>query len=203
MSDRGVLIILSGPSGSGKDTVLNKLVDGRDDVRVSVSMTTRAKRDGEIDGKHYYFVNREYFEKKIAEGKMLEFAEYAHNYYGTPREPVEEMLRAGKSVILKIEVQGAEKIRKIFPDVTSIFLLPPSMRVLEERLRGRGSEDEETLHHRLVIAREELRRAYDYDYVVINDTVESAVKGIETVIAAENKKTARNKNLISEVIDNV
>ena len=113
------------------------------------------------------------------------------------------MLRAGKSVILKIEVQGAEKIRKIFPDVTSIFLLPPSMRVLEERLRGRGSEDEETLHHRLVIAREELRRAYDYDYVVINDTVESAVKGIETVIAAENKKTARNKNLISEVIDNV
>ena len=160
-------------------------------------------RDGEIDGKHYYFVNREYFEKKIAEGKMLEYAEYAHNYYGTPREPVEEMLRAGKSVILKIEVQGAEKIRKIFPDVTSIFLLPPSMRVLEERLRGRGSEDEETLHHRLVIAREELRRAYDYDYVVINDTVESAVKGIETVIEAENKKTARNKNLISEVIDNV
>ena len=133
--------------------------------------------------------NREYFEKKIAEGKMLEYAEYAHNYYGTPREPVEEMLRAGKSVILKIEVQGAEKIRKIFPDVTSIFLLPPSMRVLEERLRGRGSEDEETLHHRLVIARD--------------DTVESAVKGIETVIEAENKKTARNKNLISEVIDNV
>ena len=134
---------------------------------------------------------------------MLEYAEYAHNYYGTPREPVEEMLRAGKSVILKIEVQGAEKIRRIFPDGTSIFLLPPSMRVLEERLRGRGSEDEETLHHRLVIAREELRRAYDYDYVVINDTVESAVKGIETVIEAESKKTARNKNLISEVIDNV
>lgn len=203
MNDKGVLMILSGPSGSGKDTVLNKLVESNEDVCVSISMTTRKMRDGEIDGKHYYFVSREYFQKKIAEDKMLEYAEYAGNYYGTPRQPVEEMLNEGKSVVLKIEVQGAEKIRKIYPDVTSVFLLPPSMRVLEGRLRGRGSEDEETINHRLRIAREELRRAYDYDYIVINDTVENALHGLETVIEAEKKKTSRNKKLISEVIDNV
>ncbi len=203
MNDKGVLIILSGPSGSGKDTVLNDLVKVRDDVRISISMTTRKQRDGEIDGFHYYFVDREYFEKKISENKMLEFAEYAGNFYGTPKDPVDEMLSSGKSVILKIEVQGAEKIRKIYPDVISIFLMPPSMVSLEERLRGRNSEDEETIQHRLVIAREEIKRASEYDYIVINDTVENSVKGIETVINAEKKKTSRNKNIISEVINNV
>lgn len=203
MSDNGILIIFSGPSGSGKDTVLNKLIGGREDIKVSVSMTTREKRDGEIDGTHYYFVNREYFEKKIAEDKMLEHAEYNGNMYGTPKAPVDEMLKAGKAVILEIEVQGAEKIRRIYPDVISIFLMPPSVRVLEERLRGRGTDDEETINHRLVIAREEIRRASEYDYVVINDTVENAVAGIETIINAERKKTFRNKKILSEVINNV
>lgn len=201
--DNGILIILSGPSGSGKDTVLNELVKERDDVKVSISMTTRQKRDGEIDGTHYYFVDREYFEKKIADNKMLEFAEYADNYYGTPKEPVDEMLSNGKAVILKIEVQGAEKIRKLYPNVISIFLMPPSMRVLENRLRGRNSEDEETVNHRLVIAREEMRRASEYDYIVVNDTVEQAVEGINTVINSERLKTVRNKKLLSEVINNV
>ena len=134
---------------------------------------------------------------------MLEYAEYADNLYGTPKAPVDEMLRNGKAVILKIEVQGAEKIRKIYPEVISIFLMPPSVRVLEERLRGRNSEDEETLNHRLVIAREEIRRAPEYDYNVINDTVENAVAGIETIIKAERQKTFRNKKIISEVINNV
>lgn len=203
MTDSGVLIILSGPSGSGKDTVLNKLTENRDDIKISISMTTRQKRNDEIDGLNYYFVNREYFEKKIADNNMLEYAEYADNLYGTPKAPVDEMLRNGKAVILKIEVQGAEKIRKIYPEVISIFLMPPSVRVLEERLRGRNSEDEETLNHRLVIAREEIRRASEYDYIVINDTVENAVAGIETIINAERQKTFRNKKIISEVINNV
>ena len=203
MTDSGVLIILSGPSGSGKDTVLNKLTENRDDIKISISMTTRQKRNYEIDGLNYYFVSREYFEKKIADNNMLEYAEYANNLYGTPKAPVDEMLRNGKAVILKIEVQGAEKIRKIYPEVISIFLMPPSVRVLEERLRGRNSEDEETLNHRLVIAREEIRRASEYDYIVINDTVENAVAGIETIINAERQKTFRNKKIISEVINNV
>ena len=203
MTDSGVLIILSGPSGSGKDTVLNKLTENRDDIKISISMTTRQKRNDEIDGLNYYFVSREYFEKKIADNNMLEYAEYADNLYGTPKAPVDEMLRNGKAVILKIEVQGAEKIRKIYPEVISIFLMPPSVRVLEERLRGRNSEDEETLNHRLVIAREEFRRASEYDYIVINDTVENAVAGIETIINAERQKTFRNKKIISEVINNV
>ncbi|MBQ2904442.1 MAG: guanylate kinase [Clostridia bacterium] len=203
MDKNGILIILSGPSGSGKDTVLNELIKDRDDVRVSVSMTTRQKRDDEIDGIHYYFVDREYFEKKIADNKMLEFAEYAKNYYGTPKEPVDEMLSNGKAVILKIEVQGAEKIRMLYPDVISIFLMPPSMRVLEERLRSRNTEDEETINHRLVIAREEMKKAPDYDFVVVNDTIESAVEGIKTIISSERLKVKRNKKFISEVINNV
>ncbi len=203
MTDNGILITFSGPSGSGKDTVLNKLIKKREDVKISISMTTRQKRDGEIDGTHYYFVDKDYFEKKIESGSVLEHAEYNGNLYGTPKEPVDEMLKAGKAVILEIEVQGAEKIRKLYPDVISIFLMPPSMRVLEERLRGRNTEDEETINHRLVIAREEIRRASEYDYIVINDTLENAVAQIETIIDAERLKTSRNKNLLSEVMINV
>lgn len=203
MDNDGILIVLSAPSGAGKDTVLNRLTENRDDIKVSVSMTTRKKRQGEIDGIHYYFVERDYFQKKIDENKMLEFAEYAGNFYGTPKEPVDEMLSNGKAAILKIEVQGAEKIKKLYPDVISIFLMPPSIRVLEERLRARNTEDEETINHRLVIAREEMKKAPEYDYVVINDTVENAVSGIETIIKSEKLKTARNKKFLSEVINNV
>ncbi len=203
MTDKGILITFSGPSGSGKDTVLNELCKIRDDVKISISMTTRKMRNGEIDGTHYYFVNREFFEKKIASNSMLEYAEYAGNLYGTPKEPVDEMLKAGKAVILEIEVQGAEKIRQLYPDVVSVFLMPPSINVLEERLRGRKTDDDETINHRLVIAREEIKKAFDYDYVVVNDTIENAVSRIETIINAERLKTSNNKNIISEVINNV
>ena len=199
----GVLVIFSGPSGSGKGTVLKKYLASQQDARVSVSMTTRQPREGDIDGVHYYFVTREYFEKKIADGKMLEYAEYNHNMYGTPKEPVDEMLKEGKIVFLEIEVLGAEKIRKLYPDAVSIFLMPPSMSILEERLRGRQSEDEETINHRLVIAREEIRRASEYEYIVVNNTVDNAAEVMDKIISAERQKTSRNKKIISEVINNV
>lgn len=203
MTDKGILITFSGPSGSGKDTVLNELIKRRDDTRISISMTTREVRGGEIDGVHYYFVDRSFFEKKIASDGMLEYAEYAGNLYGTPKEPVDEMLKEGKNVILEIEVQGAEKIKKIYPDVVSVFLMPPSLRVLEERLRGRKTDDEETINHRLVIAREEIRKASDYDYIVVNDTVENSVEKFSRIIDSESLKSSRNKKIISEVINNV
>lgn len=203
MTDKGILITVSGPSGSGKGTVLSELIKKRDDVKISVSMTTRKKRNGEIDGSSYYFVDREYFEKKINSNGMLEYAEYAGNYYGTPKEPVDEMLNAGKAVILEIDVQGADKIKNIYPDVIRIFIMPPSVSVLERRLRGRNTEDEETINHRLVIAKGEMRMALDYDFIVVNDSIEEAVKDIETIIDAERLKASRNKKIISEVINYV
>lgn len=203
MTDKGILITFSGPSGSGKDTVLNKLIAKRDDTRISISMTTRKPREGEVDGVHYYFVDRDFFEKKIEADGVLEYAEYAGNLYGTPKDPVYEMIKAGKVVILEIEVQGAEKIKQKYPEVVSVFLMPPSLRVLEERLRGRNTDDEETINHRLVIAREEIRKASDYDYIVVNDDIDNAVEKFSGIIDAERLKTIRNKNIISEVINNV
>lgn len=203
MNEKGVLIILSGPSGSGKDTVLDCLTNKNDSFKVSISMTTRAIRDNEVDGVNYYFTDRAFFEKQIKDNQMLEYAEYAGNYYGTPKKAVDRMLNEGKNVVLKIEVQGAAKIRKLYPDVISIFLMPPSMHILESRLRGRGTDDEETINHRLFIACEEIKRSNEYDYIVVNDEIENAVDKIETIIAAEKMKTARNKNIISEVIKNV
>ncbi|MBQ6467976.1 MAG: guanylate kinase [Clostridia bacterium] len=203
MNKTGILIVLSGPSGCGKDTVLSQLIDSNEDIKVSISMTTRAPRAGEIDGVDYYFVTREYFEKKIADGSMLEYAEYNGNYYGTPKAPVDEMLRNGISVVLEIEVQGAEKIRKLYPDAVSVFLLPPSLNALEYRLRTRGTEDEETLAHRLYIGEQEIKRAGEFDYYVINDKIRDALDDFETIIRAEKLRMSRNKNVISEVINNV
>lgn len=203
MTEKGMLITVSGPSGSGKGTVLGELIKKRDDVKISVSMTTRQKRNGEVDAVNYYFVAKDYFEKKISEGSMLEYAQYAGNYYGTPKEPVDEMLKAGKAVILEIDVQGADKIKEIYPDVIRIFIMPPSASVLERRLRGRNTEDEETINHRLVIAKGEMKMASEYDFIVINDELDSAVKDVETIIDAERLKASRNKIFLSEVINNV
>ncbi|MCR4615227.1 MAG: guanylate kinase [Clostridiales bacterium] len=202
MNKKGILLVLSGPSGSGKDTVLNELAKD-DGIQLSVSMTTRAKRDWEIDGTHYYFVTPEYFKRKIEADEVLEYTVYSGNYYGTPKAAIDEWLNEGKTVVLKIEVEGAANIRRIYPDAVSVFLLPPSMKVLEERLFRRESEDTEEIKRRLKIAESEILQAEYYDYVVVNDVLDYAVSDLRTIISAENKKTSRNKDLINKILKRI
>lgn len=191
MSKKGMLIVLSGPSGSGKGTIVKKLLSMRDDTVLSVSMTTRAPRDGEVDGVHYYFTTRDDFEKMQELGAFLESAEYNGNYYGTPESSVRNWLNEGKNVILEIEVQGAEKVMDFRSDVVSIFITIPSMEELLRRLVGRGTEDAETIANRMAVAKRELARAFRYDYVVVNDEVDLAVDRINTIIEAEQLRFAR------------
>ncbi|MGI6248576.1 MAG: guanylate kinase [Acutalibacteraceae bacterium] len=202
MNKVGLLVVLSGPSGSGKDTILSELAHKGQNIKVSTSLTTRKAREWEIDGEHYYFVDKDYFQKKIEEGQILEYAVYGNNYYGTPKGPVDAWLEQGETVILKIEVNGAEKIRSFYPDCVSIFLMPPSLKELEERLRKRETEDEDEIQRRLLIAAEEIRRSVEYDYYIVNDAVECAAEDIYAIIRAERHKTQRMKYVISEVINN-
>lgn len=203
MAEKGLLVILSGPSGCGKDTVIDELRKENDRVVVSISSTTRERRECEVDGVNYNFLKRDEFEKLIAADEVLEYAEYNGNYYGTPVKPLETMLDEGKIVILKIEVQGAEKVMKKLGDkVVSIFLLPPSFAELENRLRLRNTETEDQLMSRLNIARDEVCCAVNYDYTVANDNLSVAVKDILSIFKAEEKKTKRNLEMIREVCKN-
>lgn len=199
MHNDGLLVVLSGPSGSGKDTVLAELFKLDIGLVQSVSMTTRKPRDNEKDGVDYLFVDEDCFVSAIEEGKMLEYAKYGNNYYGTPKAPVDNWLNENKVVVLKIEVQGADNIRKLYPNAVSIFLTPPNKQVLEERLRNRGSEDDEDVRRRLDIACRELERICEYDYVVINDDLMDAVRDVKTIIFAEKLKVSRRNKILSEV----
>lgn len=199
---KGLLVVLSAPSGGGKGTVLGELLRQDENLRLSVSATTRQPRQGEEHGKQYYFIGREEFEALIREGKMLEYARYVDNYYGTPRGPVEEWRDQGRDVVLEIEVQGGAQVKKLVPDCVSVFLTPPSMEVLEQRLRGRGTEDEATVRKRLETAREELSHAAEYDYLVVNDRLEDAVADVRAILQAEKLKYSRNENLIERVLQN-
>ena len=200
---KGLLIIFSGPSGSGKGTIMKSLLAQREDTVLSVSMTTRAPRPGEIDGYHYHFVTREVFEKTIAEDGFLEYAEYNGNYYGTPEAPTRRLLNEGKNVMLEIEVQGAEKVMDHRSDVVSIFITTPSFEELERRLRGRATEPEGVIVKRLKTAQYELSRAFRYQYIVLNDEVEAATERISKIIDAENMRYSRMENTILEVLKDV
>lgn len=199
---KGLLLILSGPSGSGKDTLLDSLSQKNKNVQLSISMTTRKQRENETDGIHYYFVDNDYFEERLRSDRVLESAVYSGQYYGTPKDPVDEWLNEGKTVILKIEVNGAQKIRELYPDVVAVFLMPPSMEILEERLRRRETDDEDDIIRRMEISKAEIARAKDYDYIVFNDILENAVDNISAIIKAEELKSDRIIDKVREVMEN-
>lgn len=192
MKEKGLLIVLSGPSGVGKGTVRKAIFSQEETAfQYSISMTTRSPREGEVDGVDYFFKTKEEFEQLIAEGKLLEYAEYVGNYYGTPVDYVNEMLEAGKDVFLEIEVQGAKQVREKFPEGLFIFLVPPSLSELENRIVNRGTETEELIANRMKTAREEIEMMKLYDYVVENDQVELACERIQAIVTAEHCRRER------------
>lgn len=200
---KGILIVVSAPSGSGKGTVLSHLTEDREHFALSVSLTTRKPRTGEIDGIHYFFVSKEDFLKEIENGNMLEYAEYCGNYYGTPKDRVDELLSNGINVILEIETVGAMKIKKLCPDAIFIMILPPSFSALEKRLRSRGTNSVEDIQKRLETAVKELSCIEMYDYVVINRDGKSkeAADTITGIAMAEKCRVKRNPELISDFYD--
>ena len=183
LNHRGLLIVLSGPSGVGKGTVRKALFEmPEQDFVYSVSMTTRAPRPGEVDGVDYYFVSREEFERQIAAGNLLEYAEFVGNYYGTPKKSVESLLEQGYNVMLEIEIEGAKKVMEKCPEHISIFLMPPSFDALERRIRGRRTEEEEIVQMRLSKARQEMNLHNNYQHVVVNDSIDKAKEEIAKII---------------------
>ena len=189
---KGLLIVISGASGTGKGTVCKELLTRETDIAYSVSATSRAPREGEQDGREYYFRTREKFEKMIAAGAFLEYADVYGNYYGTPLAPIEERRAAGEDILLEIDTQGALNVMERCPDGTFIFLLPPSLEELQRRITGRGTESEESLARRLAAARDEIRLGRRYRYAVLNDTVEAATARIQTILAAERLRADMN-----------
>lgn len=186
---KGVLLVLSGPSGAGKGTVALSYARRFKETHLSLSATTRAPREGEREGEHYKYVSRDKFMDMIKNNEMIEYAEYVGNYYGTPAKPVDDMLNSGKNVLLEIDIQGGLQVREKRPDAVLVFLVPPSIAELEKRLRGRGTESDDVIEERLRRALEEYEKAAaSYEYVIINNTVESAVKKLEAIFVAERCK---------------
>ena len=189
---RGLLIVISGASGTGKGTVCKKLLNDLPEVAYSISATTRKPRAGEVDGREYYFLSVDEFKAWIAEEKFLEYAEVYGNFYGTPLNKIEERLNRGEDILLEIDVQGALNVKKKCPEGVYIFLLPPSLEELKRRIEGRGTENPESLSRRLKNAVAEIKIGREYDYVVVNDTIDNAAAQIKAILTAERLKVARN-----------
>ena len=186
MSEKGKLLVISGPSGAGKSTVVFKAIEGRSDICFSTSVTTRAPRPGEVDGREYFFIDFKRFHEMVENDELLEHAEYVTNCYGTPRAYVEQRLNEGMNVVLDIEILGARQVKKKMPGAVLIFIAPPSLVELERRLRGRGTDTEEAIRGRLTRARQEYQEADFYDYLIVNDDLEKAAKQLGAIIEAEH-----------------
>ena len=199
MNHQGILVVVSGFSGAGKGTLMKELLKRYDNYALSISATTRAPREGETDGKEYFFVTKEQFEKMRDERKLIEYAQYVNNYYGTPKEYVEQKMAEGKDVILEIEIQGALKVKKRFPDALLLFVTPPSAEELRRRLVGRGTETLEVINARLARAAEEASGMKAYDYLLINDDLDRCVEEMHQLIQLQHRKTSYHLDFLSKM----
>lgn len=199
--NNGKLVIVSGPSGSGKDTVLAKVFEAHPEIRLSISSITRDMREGEVQDGKYHFISRDEFEKAIANNDMLEYNVYLGNYYGTPKQPVVKAIEEDAEIVLEVDVNGFRNVKKQFPEAISIFIMPPSFEVLSNRLSGRGTESKEQIDGRLKIALQELEYAKEYDYIVINDNLQEAVDDVISIIVSSRSLKERQINIINEVLN--
>lgn len=199
MQKKGILIVVSGFSGAGKGTLMKALLNKYDNYALSISATTRNPREGEVDGREYFFKTVEEFEKMIAKDELIEYAKYVNNYYGTPRAYVEEQLESGKDVILEIEIQGALKVKEKFPETLLLFVTPPNAVILRERLVGRGTETMEVIESRMQRAAQEAEGMENYDYLIINDDLDRCVQEMHQIIEAEHNRSFRNAKFMCQI----
>lgn len=200
MNSKGILIVVSGFSGAGKGTLMKELLSKYPDTyALSISATTRSPREGEADGREYFFISKDEFEKMIAKGRLIEYAKYVENYYGTPREYVEQKLDEGKDVILEIEIQGALKVKEAFPETLLLFVTPPSAVELKSRLVGRGTETMDVIRSRMSRACEEAEGMDSYDYLIVNDDLDACVKEMHAIIQGEHHRSFRNKAFMKSI----
>ncbi len=197
--NKGLLVVVCGPSGVGKGTICKEIIEGNENVYLSISATTRNPRKGEVEGIHYYYKTEQQFERMIQNDELIEWAKYCDNYYGTPKVAIDNMLENGKDVILEIDVQGALQVKQNFPNCIMIFILPPSLLELKNRIVGRGTESSEVIQSRLLAAENELNHINEFEYIIVNDQLQSAVSYLVSIITAEKCKLKRSTIIIERM----